>query len=397
MSGRPDLNPTRSCPVGKGAAVLPIVVHALTWDGGPRTANRLLVRSFLLSVAVHLVVFGMVEAGHRYELWRFSPLAAIARLFRPEVRELAAQATRQPPAATENAPRRIEEVPVIFVDVDPSQASEEEPEQTRYYAAVTSRAGNPDTSRDTGQPRLDGTQELVPKTLDTERAAVPLQPALPVAPQPAQETRDEPQARPPEVTRSGPPSEPRPPVHEERTAVKPGDLAMTPPGPEQRLTPPPTAPNLPEAALTNARPRPRTLAAARAQMNQNPESALVGQKMLQEGGVRRFSVVPSLDAKGTPLGAYDARFVAAVQECWYALLEQQRYSLDRLGKVVVSFRLTAEGRITDMRVEESNVGEIYTTLCQLAITKPAPYEKWPADVRRLVGNDYRDIRFTFYY
>lgn len=375
------------------------MVHALTWNGGQRTATHLLVRAFLLSLAVHLGVFGLVELGHRYDLWRLSPLATLARLLRPEVRELAAQATRKPPAPSETAPRRVEEVPVIFVDVDPSQASEEEPEQTRYYAAVTSRAGNPETRRDTGQPHLDGTQELVPKTLDTDRAAVPLQPTLPAAPPPVPETQDRAPAHAPQPTRPGPPPEPKPPAREEQAELKPGDLAIAPPRPAQPPAPQLTAPNLPQTTITptNPPPRPRTLAAARAQMNQNPESALVGRKMFQEGGVKRFSVVPSLDTKGSPLGGYDARFVAAVQQCWYALLEEQRYSLDRLGKVVVSFRLTAEGRITDMRVEESDVGEIYTTLCQLAITKPAPYEKWPADVRRLVGNDYRDIRFTFYY
>jgi hypothetical protein len=379
---------------------LRIVAHVLTWDGESRTASSLLVRSFLLSLTVHLVLFGLIEVGHRHELWRFSPLAALARLLQPEVKALAAQVRTHPPRAAEPAPRRVEEVPVIFVDVDPSQASEEEPEQTKYYAAVQSRAGNPDTSRDTGQPRLDGTQELVPKTLDTERAAVPLQPQAPAAPRPAPPEAEHPPARPPDAAQAGPLVEPRSaPTAEPRPELKPGDLLMARPGPEQKPAPPLTAPPppAPAAAPADARPRPRTLAAARAQMDQNPQSALVGQRMFQEGGVKRFSVVPALDTKGSPLGAYDARFVAAVQQCWYALLEEQRYSLDRLGKVVISFRLTAEGRITDMRVEESNVGEIYTTLCQLAITKPAPYEKWPADVRRLVGHEYRDIRFTFYY
>lgn len=377
-----------------------IVATALTWDWQVGAATRSLARAFALSLAVHLGVFSLVELGHRHDLWRFSPLALLAQWLKPEVKALAQQASLRPPRPTTPPERKVEEVPVIFVDVDPSQASEEAPEQTKYYAAVNSRAGNPDTSRDTATARLDGKQDLVPKTLDSDRAKPPqaLPPALAV-PQPVQEGEDRPPEKPKEIAQLGPPpvEQPKPAV-EERAELKPGDLAMAKPGPEQKKPVPRlTAPNLPEATTTNTRPRPRTLAAARAQMNQNPESALVGQKMFQEGGVKRFSVVPSLDTKGSPLGGYDARFVAAVQACWYALLEEQRYSLDRLGKVVITFRLTEEGRIHDMRVEESNVGEIYTTLCQLAITKPAPYEKWPTDVRRLVGNDYRDIRFTFYY
>jgi len=36
-------------------------------------------------------------------------------------------------------------------------------------------------------------------------------------------------------------------------------------------------------------------------------------------------------------------------------------------------------------------------LCQQAIQDPSPFDKWPSDLRRLVGADYREVRFTFYY
>jgi len=32
-----------------------------------------------------------------------------------------------------------------------------------------------------------------------------------------------------------------------------------------------------------------------------------------------------------------------------------------------------------------------------AIVDPAPYREWPDDMRRLVGEDYRDIKFNFFY
>ncbi len=376
------------------------MAQVLTWDWRTRAATGSLTRAFVLSLALHALAFATIESGHRLEFWRLSPLAMLAEWLRPDFKAVALEAARQDHTLPPREQPR-EEVPVIFVDVDPSQASEEEPEQTKYYAAVTSRAGNPDTSQDSGQARLDGIQDLVPKTLDTERAPAP--PTAAAAPQPLQPAPTSAEARAPEppreiATKPPSPEPPRPVVEEPRESPsRPGDLAMARPRAEPQPEPRASAPAPEEAAEPALRPRPRTVAAARAQMSQNPQSALEGRKMMQEGGVRRFSVVVSVDARGTPLGAYDARFVEAVQQCWYALLEEQRYSLDRLGRVVITFRLTAEGRITDMRVEESNVGEIYTTLCQLAITKPAPYEKWPPDVRRLVGNDYRDIRFTFYY
>jgi outer membrane biosynthesis protein TonB len=234
--------------------------------------------------------------------------------------------------------------------------------------------------------------------METERAK-PLQPTpkAPVVAKPIEDGADEKPVRPKDVVDIGPkPDEAAQKPVEARAEQKPGDLAMTKPGPEQKAVDKPAAPNMPEGEPK--KPRPRTVAAALAQMdNKNPYSALAGQKLAQEGGVRRFSVSPSLDVKGTPIGNYDARLVNAVQECWWALLEQQRYSLDRLGVVMIEFRLTMDGRIADMKVVESDVGDIYTTICQLAITKPSPYEKWPADMRRLVGSDSRLVRFTFYY
>lgn len=354
-------------------------------------------QAFGFSLLLHLTFFGAVEAGYHFDLWRYSPLAMLAKWLQPQPDPRTALAPT--PAAVRE--REVQQVPVVFVDVDPAQATEEETANTPYYAAVSSQAGNPDVSRDTDRPQLDGTQDLVLKTQDSDRARPPdTPPPAPVVAKPIEVAEPVPPARPKEAVAIGPtpPAEPPTPAREpERPALEPGEAVQAKPGPEVlRPTPPVAAPNVPEV-VEQPRVRPRTIAAARAQMNQNPESALIGRKMAQDGGVRRFSIVSSLEVRGTPLGNYDYRFVQAVQNCWYALLEEQRYSFDRLGKVVLDFRLTVDGRITDLRVTESNVGEIYTTICQMAITRPSPYERWPNEVRRMVGADHRDVRFTFYY
>jgi len=136
--------------------------------------------------------------------------------------------------------------------------------------------------------------------------------------------------------------------------------------------------------------RPRTLAQARQQKN-----LLAGETMKQDGGVPRRGRV-SLDVKATPFGSYDAAFIAAVQQRWYDLLDNSRLA-QRSGKVVLEFRLTHDGRITDMRVGENEVGDILSVLCQRAVTDPAPYAKWPSDMRRAIGKLYREVVFTFYY
>ena len=39
----------------------------------------------------------------------------------------------------------------------------------------------------------------------------------------------------------------------------------------------------------------------------------------------------------------------------------------------------------------------YAYLCQEALTEPAPFEKWPEEMRREIGGNHRDMTFTFYY
>jgi hypothetical protein len=65
--------------------------------------------------------------------------------------------------------------------------------------------------------------------------------------------------------------------------------------------------------------------------------------------------------------------------------------------VVVEFRLNANGNISALRVAETEVGDLLSWYCQAAILDPSPYRPFPSDLRRMLQNDYREIRFTFYY
>lgn len=354
-----------------------------------------IVRAFVISLVLHFLFFSSVEVGNRLDLWRYSPLAVLARLLnQPPDPTLAEAQARSPTPAVEEP----QEIPMIFVDVDPSQATADAPESTPFYSPVNSLAGNPSPA-DELDPEFDGRQDRVLKTVDTQRSAVtaaqPLQPAPAaelVRVEPVEEARLETPVAPPTPARE----EPR----QRSVTVSPQPLTL--PGDLESVRPP--APSVPAPTVVAAvepapppRERPRTVAQARALNPANPNSALLGEKMRQEGGVRRLSLEPSIAARGTPLGNYDAKLVAAVQQCWFNLLHQQRYTLDRVGRVVLRFKLTADGRITDMETVESDVGEIYTLLCQLAVTKPAPFEGWPDEVRKLFRDNFREVTFTFYY
>ena len=289
------------------------------------------------SLGLHLVFLGV---------W-LSLGALLLAINRSTLEELA--------AAQERARQAEAETPLLFVEVIPEQATVEAPKQAEFYSTANSQAANPDAEVETNVPKIDGTQDRIARTVDNLQPRVEnLQPAPPAPPE--EETRE-----PVPVGNS--------------TPEKAGDLAFVRPAPANEQA---------------ERKRPTRMAQVRPQ-----STMLAGQRMRQEGGVKRRGHV-SLDAKATPFGAYDAAIIASIQQRWYDILDEGGSST-RSGKVGVEFRLHYDGRITDLRVVDQDVGELLTLFCRRAISDPAPFAPWPTEMRQMVGRDYRDVRFTFYY
>jgi hypothetical protein len=304
-----------------------------------------------VSFVIHLFAYGGYEIGRQYELWQALHLPAwlqkVALLAVPK------------DAKQERLP---EEAPLVYVDVSPQQATTEAPRNAQYYASRNSQAANPDADQDTGIPKINGTQTQVPKTEDTPDLPLDkLQPAVPSRPDPEQAAE---QAKP-------------------ELPMPPGDLAMA--IPDAHLRPDPG---------TAEQSRPRTIKEALLRQSRNQR---VGEKMKQDGGVRQRLQMTSLDAKGTLFGQYDEDLIEAVQSRWYDLLRNVSFDGYRRGLVRVEFHLYYDGRVTDMKVLDNSVGEMLGLLCQKAVLDPAPFEKWPREMRLMVDKDYRQLRFTFYY
>jgi hypothetical protein len=98
----------------------------------------------------------------------------------------------------------------------------------------------------------------------------------------------------------------------------------------------------------------------------------------------------------TPFGAYDAAFFAAIQQHWWDLIDESKVST-RAGKVVIGFNLLSDGRITDMRIIGNEVSEMLALLCERAIIDPAPYPKWPSDMKSMIGKNPREMTISFVY
>lgn len=340
-----------------------------------KLAENLILRSFAISVLFHLLLLTVVEVGGRAGLWKH-------RLLPSSLLTIARQ-TATPVAEQQRRAEQRKEIPLLFVDVSPAQAVTDPPPEAKFYSSASTRAANPDTRLASNTPKIEGNQKKVVKTLEDARDKAEAQPK-------PSETKLQPQPLQPFVPPQDPPQVAQETV-KPKGGLEKGDMISAKPLPK----PEPANPSEDAADVTVKQetppPRPRTMAALR------QAKGITGEKVKQEGGVRRYSLEPAMDVKGTVFGAYDAAFIEAVRSRWFSLLDAREFIRNDSGKVILEFRLTKDGRITDMRVAENEVSEMLSWICQRAVQDPAPFAPFPSDLRRMLPNDYRDVRFTFHY
>ena len=307
------------------------------------------------------------------------------------------------PSPTNAPPAEVwKEVPLQFVEVDPSTISDA-PDDATFFSTANTRAANPEPKTSPqNKPRLDGKREDSLKTFDTAKPTQKAQPTPEAESPPDQEAVAERRATPtPKPAEQEPkPVEKTPPREEVQPGTAPGETLLAKATPKsQDLKPLPQTQQTPQKATQpeeQARPQKRRTPKRLAEV-MPARGSIVGETMRQEGGVSRMSVESSLDVKASPLGDYHYRMVLAVQQQWYRLLEERRYALERIGKVVVSFDLHSDGSITGIETKQSEVGETLSFLCELSVMQPAPFGRWPAEIRRMVGGDVIPVTFTFNY
>ena len=313
-----------------------------------------LVVAVLLSVVIHLGVLGGWRMGQKLGWWNHQAtwltwltqkLAAGPRIRFP------LQPKPQAP------PNQNTTIPLTFLEVDPATAVDRAPENAKFYSDKNALASNPEPDTKP-TPKIDGEQDQVVRVMEKEKPLpFPLQPAPP-----------------------------KPKGGED--APKPGDMAFNKP-----RDPKPPSPGLADAGMgqtvTTPADRPRTLAMAR------QKATLNGKMVKQEGGAERKGRV-AFDTKATEFGEYDRDFIAAVENRWHYLIENNMVT-PRSGKVILEFKLTHDGRITDMKIQNNEVGDILGLFCRNAVEDNQRYREWPDEMRRKIGLNPRDIRFTFYY
>jgi hypothetical protein len=252
-----------------------------------------------------------------------------------------------------------------FVEVDPATQAKEPPKEAKYTGAVNTQAASPKKA-DAALPQIDGQQEKVLKTTEDSK--------------PKSAPEQKPLVKPVEVAKEKPSEKP--------SEAKPvGDMAMA--KPSEKTVPKATPRNEQNGRASDQHQRPRTLEEAKRR------SGTLGQKMKQDGGTHEVASTSTLDVKVTGYGAYDALFVEAVKQCWYRQIEDHG-GVPVTGKVVIQFRLHSDGSLTELSTLSTDVDGTFTWMCEQALRKPQPFEKWPTEMRREMGES-RVFEFTFYY
>ncbi len=365
----------------------------------PRREDRVTIgAAVLLALLFHLILFS----------WVMPWLGAVVKTSQASAYN-ASRATARPPRAVEYVltPATKEDLQTLrYVEANPN-APVAKPDATQNISNRDQRAAQPVPNPDghSDLPATDGTQEnsvkIVPG-VNNPRPAPPAPPAAAPAAQTAEQSPAPATAPPPVVASTPPPALPgttnatngegiRIADQPGASPAKPDTLPPRPAQETQTQRPLPPGPLTPEiVAARAAAATPATRLNAAAQTHAGP---LV--KNIQ--GTHVGGVAPALDSRLTPFGEYLSLTYEAIASAWTTRCEQFNFSPRDWGtQVEVSFVLNAQGEVEDVQVENSTASRAATLLCVNAIKTPAPFAKWPAEMRAMLGERYT-LHITFYY
>src|SRR5665213_2689140 len=128
------------------------------------STERLLLRALVISVVIHLTIFGAWKWGQSQGWWRNLNLLT----WLPTPSKLLM------PSRSEKLPARVPSEPsqLVFVDVDPALASTVPPKNPKFYSANSSLVANPSPKQISTVPEIRGHQDKMLKTTpDTQSKA----------------------------------------------------------------------------------------------------------------------------------------------------------------------------------------------------------------------------------
>lgn len=121
-----------------------------------------------------------------------------------------------------------------------------------------------------------------------------------------------------------------------------------------------------------------------------------GPIMQNNRGVSRVGSV-AIDAQYSQFGAYIARMREAIQQQWYLLATQARYTgADMNTNCIIEFTLNQKGELTDIKVLHSSSSTKGTLITVESIKSRSPYGDWTTDMKQVIGEVWT-VRINFIY
>ncbi|MDE3083698.1 MAG: hypothetical protein KGJ37_00575 [Verrucomicrobiota bacterium] len=142
--------------------------------------------------------------------------------------------------------------------------------------------------------------------------------------------------------------------------------------------------NMPQIDPKHPLPRPR--------LDRNVRPAIFSQNPVGTSNIG----LAAWDARWNSYGEYLQRLIDVVQAEWDNLLSNAGSLPPSGSKVIVTFRINSQGKISKIVKVDSTAGDLGSSYCVSAITDRSPYDKWSEDMVTTLG-DEQELTFTFFY
>mgnify|MGYP003753786341 CR=1 FL=1 len=306
-------------------------------------------------------------------------------------------------------PEPIEQEELKFVEANP-EAPENEPDRKDQYSFRAQQAAdeNPNEAL-LDAPSVDGEEDSQKIVQGAMEQVPPVTPGVYAPAQPGEGEGTDGGKAGAQAAAMVPPAEPLPaPAFIQQKPVTedgPGSSLETPGVGEEVVENP-----VPDAPINVYKPQPQTVEQQAQQEGDGSGGADVkpmprarptlspdlihGPLMRSEGSASRRGSL-AIDATFSEFGEYQQQFYAALQAGWYQEIEFFQ-PIDTSTRVVVSFRITADGVIHDAEILHTTASEIATLICQTAITKRSPFRPWTQEMVKVFGQE-RVLQVVFHY
>lgn len=103
----------------------------------------------------------------------------------------------------------------------------------------------------------------------------------------------------------------------------------------------------------------------------------------------------SSDSIPSPTKTYDDGLIDVINHQWEKTMDESNLFSHHGERAVIRFKLHSDGHFSDITVAQPSTNQEFNSLCINVISTVSTYKPWSADMKRLIGIEYRDVTLTF--